>query len=124
MTSEEIFSSHDPKNEGSSQGLEEGSNPSIPQETFTFSTTPTSTPNAMGASFEPIFVAVTHDSTVEYGKQRSVIWNYFIKKKINGMDKTEYNYCHKLLRRSSKYGTNHLHQHMKSYPKRSTKDIR
>ena len=122
MMSEEILSSQNPKNGGSSQELEEKSNPSIPQGTSTFSTTFTPTSNVMGASSEPIPVA--DNSTVEHGKQRSVVWNHFTKKKVNGMDKAECNYCHKLLGGSSKHGTNHLHQHMKSCPKRSTKDIR
>ncbi|KAJ1418042.1 Zinc finger, BED-type [Sesbania bispinosa] len=49
---------------------------------------------------------------IEGKKLKSVVWEHFTKKVVNGVDKAECNYCKKLLGGSSKNGTKHLHQHM------------
>ncbi|KAJ1391937.1 Zinc finger, BED-type [Sesbania bispinosa] len=50
---------------------------------------------------------------IEGGKRlKSVVWEHFTKKVVNGVDKAKCNYCKKLLSRSSKNGTKNLHQHM------------
>ncbi|KAH6764482.1 hypothetical protein C2S51_015731 [Perilla frutescens var. frutescens] len=62
----------------------------------------------------------------EVGKRKltSVVWQHFKKKKINGVDKAECNYCKKKLVGSSKNGTKHLHGHFKICPLRAHRDIK
>ncbi|XP_019179524.1 PREDICTED: zinc finger BED domain-containing protein RICESLEEPER 3-like [Ipomoea nil] len=45
---------------------------------------------------------------------KSVVWEHFTKKVVNGVDKAECNYCKKLLGGQSKNGTKHLHDHHRS----------
>ncbi|KAK9984027.1 hypothetical protein SO802_033552 [Lithocarpus litseifolius] len=53
-----------------------------------------------------------------------VVWNHFKKRKVDGKDKSECNYCTRLLVRGSKNGTKHLHDHLKICPRKKCKDIR
>ncbi|KAJ1393036.1 Zinc finger, BED-type [Sesbania bispinosa] len=56
---------------------------------------------------------VDNTDIIEIGKKlKSVVWDHFTKKVVNGVDKAECNYYKKLLGGSSKNGTKHLHQHM------------
>ena len=38
-----------------------------------------------------------NEITEEQGRFKSVVWNYFKKRKVNGKDKAECNYCTRLL---------------------------
>ena len=38
-----------------------------------------------------------NEITEEQGRFKSVVWNYFKKRKVNGKDKVECNYCTRLL---------------------------
>ena len=67
------------------------------------------------------------DSNVANSKKRkltSVVWNHFEKLEINGQEKAKCHYCKKKLAGGSRNGTRHLHDHFKSCPKRTCRDIR
>ena len=59
----------------------------------------------------------------EEGKYKSIVWNHFKRMRVDEKDKTECNYCKKLLVRGSNYGTKHLHDHVKICPRRKFQDI-
>nr|XP_023915248.1 zinc finger BED domain-containing protein RICESLEEPER 3-like [Quercus suber] len=65
-----------------------------------------------------------NEITEERGRLKSVAWNHFKKRKVDGKDKAECNYCTRLLVGGSKNGTRHLHDHLKICPRKKFKDIR
>ena len=54
----------------------------------------------------------------ERGRLKSIVWNDFKKRKVDGKDKAECNYCTRLLVGGSKNGTKHLHDHLKICPRK------
>ncbi|KAE8727321.1 hypothetical protein F3Y22_tig00005465pilonHSYRG00049 [Hibiscus syriacus] len=79
-------------------------------------------PNNQGPSISPIEEEQTQIDYSNVGtnsrkrKLTSVVWNHFEKVNVNGEDKAECRYCKKKLGANSKKGTQHLHDHFKSYP--------
>ncbi|KAK9983090.1 hypothetical protein SO802_032615 [Lithocarpus litseifolius] len=73
-------------------------------------TTPCSTPldRPEDAQAQP-----NNEITEERGRLKSVVWNHFKKRKVDGKDKAECNYCTSLLVEGSKNGTKHFHDHLK-----------
>ena len=57
-------------------------------------------------------------------KTPSPVWNHFKKRKVDGKDKEECNYCNKLFLGDSKQGTSHLRGHSNRCKRRKFKDIR
>ena len=51
----------------------------------------------------------SNEITKEQGRLKSVVWNHFKRRKVDGKDKAECNYCTRLLVGGSKNGTKHLH---------------
>ncbi|KAE8709865.1 hypothetical protein F3Y22_tig00110328pilonHSYRG00714 [Hibiscus syriacus] len=86
--------------------------------------------NNQGPSISPIEEEQTQidDSNVGTNSKKrkltSVVWNHFEKVNVNGEDKAECRYCKKKLGANSKNGTRHLHDHFKSCPRRTCRDIR
>ncbi|KAH9786839.1 BED-type domain-containing protein [Citrus sinensis] len=58
--------------------------------------------------------SVTHGGLRRKGRLRSIVWEHFEKKKINGIDKAVCNYCKNALVARSSDGTKHLHDHLKT----------
>ncbi|KAH9745818.1 BED-type domain-containing protein [Citrus sinensis] len=58
--------------------------------------------------------SVTHGGLRRRGRLRSIVWEHFEKKKINGIDKAICNYCKNALVARSSDGTKHLHDHLKA----------
>ena len=58
--------------------------------------------------------SVTHGGLRHRGRLRSIVWEHFEKKKINGIDKAVCNYCKNALVTRSSDGTKHLHDHLKT----------
>ncbi|KAE8733017.1 hypothetical protein F3Y22_tig00001644pilonHSYRG00324 [Hibiscus syriacus] len=87
-------------------------------------------PNNQGPSISPIEEEQTQidDSNVGTNSRKrkltSVVWNHFEKVNVNGEDKAKCRYCKKKLGANSKNGTRHWHDHFKSCPKRTCRDIR
>ena len=65
-----------------------------------------------------------NEITKERGRLKSIVWNHFKKRKVDGKDKAECNYCTRLLVGGSKNGTKNLHDHLKICPRKKCKDIR
>ncbi|KAJ1376472.1 Zinc finger, BED-type [Sesbania bispinosa] len=103
------------ENEGNSQPsipTQSSIQPSLAQSSFKPSHTPTTT--EVPTTNVETQTADNADIIEGAGGKRlkSVVWQHFTKKVVNGVDKAECNYCKKLLGGSSKNGTKHLHQHM------------
>ncbi|KAE8662422.1 hypothetical protein F3Y22_tig00113337pilonHSYRG00037 [Hibiscus syriacus] len=87
-------------------------------------------PNNQGPSISPIEEEQTQidDSNIGTNSRKrkltSIVWNHFEKVNVNGEDKGECRYCKKKLGANSKNGTRHLHDHFKSCPRRTCRDIR
>ncbi|KAL9443967.1 hypothetical protein AB3S75_017192 [Citrus x aurantiifolia] len=58
--------------------------------------------------------SVTHGGLRYRGRFKSIVWEHFEKKKINGIDKAICNYCKSALVVRSTDGTKHLHDHLKT----------
>lgn len=58
--------------------------------------------------------SVTHGGLRRRGRMRSIVWEHFEKKKINGIDKAVCNYYKNSLVVRSTDGTKHLHDHLKT----------
>ncbi|KAL9426875.1 hypothetical protein AB3S75_033623 [Citrus x aurantiifolia] len=58
--------------------------------------------------------SVIHGGLRRRGRLRSIVWEHFEKKKINGIDKVVYDYCKNALVAQSTDGTKHLHDHLKT----------
>ena len=58
--------------------------------------------------------SVTHGGQWRRGKLRSIVWEHFEKKEINGINKAVGNYCNNALVAKSTDGTKHLHDHLKT----------
>ena len=58
--------------------------------------------------------SVIHGGLRRRGRLRSIVWEHFEKKKINGIDKVVCNYCKNALVARSTDGTKHLHDHLKT----------
>lgn len=96
-------------------------------------TTPTPSKPSTTASCTPIPVD-EDESPAEIGSDPSVlpitnrhtssVWADFKRKRVDGKDKAECNYCFKLLAGGPKAGTSHLKDHTKVCPKRKCQDIR
>ncbi|XP_023913078.1 zinc finger BED domain-containing protein RICESLEEPER 3-like [Quercus suber] len=84
-------------------------------------TTPYSTPLD---SLEDVQAQPNNEITQERGRLKSVVWNHFKKRKVDGKDKAESKYCTRFLVGGSKNGTKHLHDHLKICPRKKFKDIR
>ena len=65
-----------------------------------------------------------NEITEEWGRLKSIVWNHFKKRKVDGKDKAECDYCTRLLVGGSKNVTKHLHDHLKICPRKKCKDIR
>ena len=52
------------------------------------------------------------------------LFGIILRERVDEKDKTECNYCKKLLVKGSNYGTKHLHDHMKICSRRKFQDIR
>ena len=55
--------------------------------------------------------SVTHGGLRRRGRLRSIVWEHFEKKEINGINKAVCNYCNNALVARSTDGTKHLHNH-------------
>ena len=58
--------------------------------------------------------SVTHGGLRRRGRFRSIVWEHFKKKKINGIDKVVCSYCKNALVVRSTDGTKHLHDQLKT----------
>ena len=60
----------------------------------------------------------------ETDRHRSIVWNHFKRKTVDGKIKAECNECKKMLVGGAKSGTSHLHEHLKSCPRKKYKNLK
>ena len=80
----------------------------------------TTTPATIPTSSETL---VDDASVYDPKRLKSMVWQHFKKKMINGEWKAICNYCKRKLGGKSKSGTSHLHDHLKRFPNRTHKDL-
>ena len=60
----------------------------------------------------------------ETDRHRSIVWNHFKRKTVDGKIKAECNECKKMLVGGATNGTSHLHDHFKSYLRKKYKNLK
>jgi hypothetical protein len=72
----------------------------------------------------PVIDLTSATRSNKISKLISLIWNYFEKKTINGVQRAIYNHYNSKLKATSLYDTTHLHNQLQRCAKRNNGDIR